>query len=791
MTISISPTDTNDTAYPNDNIHAFYHDSPLHHQQCLTGDLAQRCEEENHLTPTSIQPQNDNVHSIRAPHRNYPGGNEILSRPASRMDFVLGSSSTQSANAQDEVETQTQARSHKRTPSATFRWTREILKKMRLTGATSTSDFELPPCPEISATIEPSKAAAFLYNGSFTDDEGMSTTSDIASSLELDSSASNSSLLSSSSSGSFPALESITISLSSSSDFDGSLEDSDTDSDSDSLKEIDLGDGLTGEGNECVSPVKEEQAYVHTYSPIPVSPSITQSPCSLYPANPHTESILESFGDGDLDQNMLEYTPEPRSKYTCLPSPLSLFPPVIPSPFSQSQSTLQSPPQSPFQPQRHLYTDRGHSRHALHYRKWFWALREEDWARYTEWLGDYQSQQEAYSGMSTSPVLTDLTETQSSEQDGISPPAVQRWQPEPGCSPVLQGWQPELQEQDRFKLFPSLFSSSRDSGPNNSRQQQTETSGSVLEDFGRSSLPPLTIHPRWGDLVRLNFVTTYSSAVACTETWCMHTDRYLLVGMGLGLWTIRKVLWLSELNRVCAIPRPREEEEAEGEKTFVADDESKDPRAGSCAENCSNCDDNDSLSEEDDDSEEGEVMYSSVVSLASLISTTTSSEDSDVTLVESDSDSEAPLNASSMSDIAAQAEPELSGRSVDFDKTCSSSGILADEDEEEDFEEVDLGLGCGSSTAACSSSLSGSSNASVDNCCSETESLALLRTLYFDSHAVPSSMVTKDYAMSNAQGKCKFNTQNPQLELPSLAKRSWYEQCVLLLQLTGTRETRV
>ncbi|KAJ4474178.1 hypothetical protein C8R41DRAFT_557662 [Lentinula lateritia] len=783
MTVSLSPTDTNDTAYPHDNIHAFHHDSPLHHEQFLSGGPAQQRKEENHLCPASIQSPNE----VGTPHRNYTGVNEVPPRPASRMDFVSGFSSTQSTNALDEVETQTQLRSHKRTPSATFRWTREILKKMRLTGATPTSDFEPPPCPEISATNEPSKAATFLYNESYADDEGMSITSDIASSPELDSSASNSSLLSSSSSGSYPALESITISLSSSSDFDGSLDDSDTDSDSDSLKEIDLGDGLAGEGNECVVPVKEEQAYVHTYSPIPVSPSTTQSPCPSYPANPHTESILESFGDGDLDQNMLEYTPEPRPKYTCLPSPLSLFPPVIPSPFSQSQSTLQSSSQSPFQPQRHLYTDRGHSRHALHYRKWFWALREEDWARYTEWLGEYQSQQEAYSGMSTSPVLT----TQSSEQDKTCTLPVQGWQPEPGCSPVLQGWQPELKEQDRFKLFPSLFSSSRNSVPNNSRQQQTETSGSVLEDFARSSLPPLTIHPRWGDFVRLNFATTYSSAVACTETWCMHTDRYLLVGMGLSLWTIRKVLWLSELNRICPIPRSREEdeeEEGEGEKTFV-DDESKDPRPGSCAENCSTSDDNDSLSEEDDDSEEGEVMYSSVVSLASLISTTTSSEDSDVTLVESDSDSEAPLNASSMSDFAAQAEPQLSGRSVDFDKTCSSSGILADEDEEEDFEEVDLGLGCGSSNAACSSSLSGSSNTSVDNCGSETESLALLRTLYFDTHVVSSS--TKDYAMSNAQGKCKLNTQYPQLEVPSLAKRSWYEQCELLLQLTGARETRV
>ncbi|KAJ4471747.1 G-protein alpha subunit-domain-containing protein [Lentinula edodes] len=58
---------------------------------------------------------------------------------------------------------------------------------------------------------------------------------------------------------------------------------------------------------------------------------------------------------------------EPRPKYTCLPSPLSLIPPVIPSPFSQLQSTPQSSSQSLFQPQQHRNTDRGHSRHAV----WF------------------------------------------------------------------------------------------------------------------------------------------------------------------------------------------------------------------------------------------------------------------------------------------------------------------------------------------------------------------------------------------------------------------------------------
>ncbi|KAJ4490238.1 hypothetical protein J3R30DRAFT_3420181 [Lentinula aciculospora] len=781
MTIFFSLTDAKGTTNSTHHIHTLRHDSPGHIEQRLSDDLAQ---EETYSSSSTNQLCNDIPSYNGGLNRDYNRERELPPRPESRMDFVSGSPSKPSANVPDDVEQETQARSHKRTPSATFRWTHDILKKIRLTGSTftSSSDYEPPPFPNAPAAVEPSIAGTPTYNGSIADD-----CLNITSALTLMPSSSDSSSLSTSSS-SYPALDNISISLSSSSDFDDSCEDTDEDSDPDldSFKEIDISDGLTGEvGNaEYVATVKREQlSHVHTYSPVPASPSISQSAVSYtYPANrSHTQSILESFptDDDDSDQSMGDYAPKLRTKYTCLPSPLSLFSPIIPPTFSQSDIIPHFPLQSVFQPQRHFYTDRGHSRHALHYRKWFWALREEDWARYTEWLEEYQSQQEAYAGMSTSPELIDSHEKQSSEEDGRCSPVVQGWQPEPGCSSVVQGWQPEPREDDQFKLFPSLFASARESVPNNCRQQ-TESSGSVLEDIVPSSLPPLTIHPRWGDLIKLKLATAYSSA--CTETWCMHTDRYLLVGMGLSLWTIRKVLWLSELNRIYAINRSREaREEGEGDKTFVG--ECNDLDSALISETYSTSDDNESLSEEDDDSEEGKVMYSSVVSLASLISTTASSDDSDATLVESDSDSESPTNAPSMSTLAPQAETHRSGRSVDFDKTCTSS---CDDfaGEGEDFEEVDIGLDYGSLNVACTSNMSGSSKIATDSCFLESESLTLLRTLYLDTPIVSSTLV-------DTKGKCGPNTQNSPFGMASMTKRSWYEECELLLQLTGARDTMV
>ncbi|KAJ3817641.1 hypothetical protein F5880DRAFT_1511614 [Lentinula raphanica] len=785
MTFFFSLIDANATMDSAHDTHTL-HDTPARIENSPSDDLAQQ-----DYSPSTLNQSHEDSHHNQ----------ELPPRPESRMDFVL-----ESPNALDDADLSAQVRSHKRTPSATLRWTREILKKIRLTGSTttSTSDSDIPPGPVTTGTGGPPLAAFHsAYSGSNIDD-CMIITGDVplmTTNSKLNSSASHSSSLSTSSSGSYPALDDISISLSSSSDFD-SFEDTegDSDSDLDSLKEIDLGDDLSGDSVNAVYavPVKEEKTYepshVYTYTPVPVSPSVSPSPLSsTLPPSSLTESILESFptDNGETDQTMLDYAPEPRTRYTCLPSPLSLFPPFDPATSSQSQPPPEFILRPNFQPQRHLYFDRGYSRHALHYRKWFWALREEDWARYTVWLEDCQAQQEAYTGMSTSPVLH---ESKSCGESSGTSLLVQGWQPEVECrpAPVLQGWQPDSKQEDQVELFPSLFSSARESIPNNCRQR-TEASGGVVEDIATSSVPPLTIHPRWGDLIRVNLATAYSSAATCTETWCMHTDRYLLVGMGLGLWTIRKVLWLSELNRAWAIIRARaQSDEEEGETTLVVDGETKDPKSTSCPEeNCSTSDESD---DEDEDTEEGEVMYSSVVSLASLISTTTNSDDSDVTLVESDSDIESPTgtNSSSTAAFATQAEASCSGRSVDFDKTCLSPPLP---DGDEEFEDVDLGLGCGSLEVACSSSLppppsridpeSESSTTTM-----ETESMALLRTLYLNTRVVSTpSLLEGQASLRSGKGKCRQKASSTRWGIPSLNKRSWYEQCEFLLEMTGARET--
>jgi hypothetical protein len=191
---------------------------------------------------------------------------------------------------------------------------------------------------------------------------------------------------------------------------------------------------------------------------------------------------------------------------------------------------------------------------------------------------------------------------------------------------------------------------------------------------------------------------------------------------------------------------------------------------------------------DDDDIEEGQVMHSSVVSLASLISSAGSfnasdSDDSDVTLVESDSDSEPQIcSSASTSALASQADAYPTRCSVDFDKTCSSLYEPLDENEGQ-FEDIDLSLEPGSS--------SGLPTRVADDLSLESETTALFRTLYL-SHptASPASMPTNDCAR-DITDRSRWHTPPVSPKAPSIAKRSWYEQCELLLVLTGARATSV
>jgi hypothetical protein len=206
---------------------------------------------------------------------------------------------------------------------------------------------------------------------------------------------------------------------------------------------------------------------------------------------------------------MTEWT-SGRSKFSCLPSPLSPRHTV-----ARSFSFRYTPP-------RHLYHQHGYSRHALLHLKWFWASREDDWMDPEDRLRDSK----AYGGLS---VL------------GLGPSPV-RGQPVPSSLP--------------------------------------------------GQLPPLSIHPRRGDLSALR------------DPYCMHIDRYFV---GLPLWTMAKTLWMFDVH--LAVNAPKNGASEPGDQC----DARLDPR--------------------DDDAK----------SEAESLDTSTSlhfSDDSDTTLVESDSDSD-------------------------------------------------------------------------------------------------------------------------------------------------------
>ncbi|KAF9024979.1 hypothetical protein BDZ89DRAFT_95448 [Hymenopellis radicata] len=145
------------------------------------------------------------------------------------------------------------------------------------------------------------------------------------------------------------------------------------------------------------------------------------------------DSDTDSDSDEEFDQLLevelfhVEHEPPPRTKFTCLPSPLHEA----------------ARPASLTVPVRHDYEQHGYSRHALHHVKWFWSLREDECA---------------YGGVKhKSPVIKDDT----------------------------------------------------------------------------PALPPLSVHPRRGDLASLR------------DPYCAHMDRYFV---GMPMWTMSKALWMFDMH---------------------------------------------------------------------------------------------------------------------------------------------------------------------------------------------------------------------------------------------------
>ncbi|KAJ7741442.1 hypothetical protein DFH07DRAFT_58354 [Mycena maculata] len=236
-----------------------------------------------------------------------------------------------------------------------------------------------------------------------------------------------------------------------------------------------------------------------TVPPPPPPPPPAVPPAPIAPFSVPSNAPLPPFARRPTAVSLSP--PAVRTKYTCLPSPLS--------PTSDDSIHYTNP-------LRHLYGHHGRSRHALLHLKYLWSLRADQWDEHTARMRESY----AYCGM--------------------TPPNTP--QPPPRYPPPRRQTSPDL-----------------------------------------VPIPPMTIHPRRGDLSALR------------DPYCAHMDRCFV---GMPLWTMGKTLWMYDVHMV-----------AEGRA-----------RAAKAAEGGS-----------EDDESEGESM-------AASISTAGFSDDSDETLVESESD---------------------------------------------------------------------------------------------------------------------------------------------------------
>jgi hypothetical protein len=190
---------------------------------------------------------------------------------------------------------------------------------------------------------------------------------------------------------------------------------------------------------------------------------------------------------------------------------------------------------TPLTPPRHNYAHRGYSRHALTQTKWFWQAREEEWSEYTanlRFAGSCQDFQTCAQSLQT--------------------PAT-RW------------------------------------------QSRVTTACSSPMKPPSSPVPPMSVHPRWGD------------ASVLRDPYCAHMDRYFV---SMPMHTLRKAIWMFDvhlgLERASYPPDERLPIRSFSRPTFISGDDSDS--------------DDDNISCED-------LMCSSFTSL---------SDDSESTLVESE-----------------------------------------------------------------------------------------------------------------------------------------------------------
>jgi hypothetical protein len=280
-------------------------------------------------------------------------------------------------------------------------------------------------------------------------------------------------------------------------------------------------------------------------------------------------------------------------------------------------------------PLRHRYQNRGYSRHALLRVKALWAKREEEWidemamreyedALEKESMDSGHTSRSVYDecGAVFNIGLDDEEESRSSDEPvSISFPAP------PSDLPKV-----ELVDLTLNDMSPSSSTSPTvSSTPSSASSCAPSISPRLTQP---EPLPPLSIHPRKGDLSFLR------------DPLCVHVDRFFV---GMPVWTMSKAAWMFDLY---VADRARVEAERSAEKVYAQtplEDEGEE--------------DSDTDTETD-----GESLQLSVLS-----------DDSDATLVESESDTEA-------SDARVNTEKEDPDEGYDIEKTPTLSAQCRLED---------------------------------------------------------------------------------------------------------------
>ncbi|KAF5368859.1 hypothetical protein D9758_002876 [Tetrapyrgos nigripes] len=388
--------------------------------------------------------------------------------------------------------------SSSRSRSATFKWTRSLIQKMRFDSSSSAT--------VVTEPTEILEARAGLIHDD--DEDVLTIMRNIPASLPSRDNLS---------------LEDMSFSLSSGSDDeqdgdDSDLSDSDFDLDSLSLSDLeDPREPCPSFPQTSISAITTPSFY--TSNP---DPSCSPASTSLFSSSSHS-TVSDEFESSDSITISSVPVPAIPEKYSSLPSPFSPSFTISPTPI--------------ITPTRHIYGDHGHSRHSLYHQKWFWGAREEAWAQYSAHLNG----SDAYAGMMKTspeePVTLRFPLLFSSARTTV-PNSRRLWtdQDHHGDYGHAHSTSTAVEVEDSgTTLVPvsgqavlSTFSSA-------SPQPQPQSSSPSLSQSPSPPLPlpPMTLHPRWGDLESLR------------DAWCVHMDRYFV---GIPLWSIRKSLWMFDVH---------------------------------------------------------------------------------------------------------------------------------------------------------------------------------------------------------------------------------------------------